>query len=112
MRKVAVIIRTPPHGKYLSSEGLRIATALTLYDLDLYVIGVEDGVYNFLKDADKSTYEEHLEYLSESEVNILLDEDSIKERGLRKSDIIEKAAITPHEEIVDIISQCFTTLIF
>ncbi|MGQ4891564.1 MAG: DsrE family protein [Candidatus Njordarchaeia archaeon] len=112
MKKVAVIIRSPPHGKYLSSEGLRIATALTLLDLDISVIAIEDGVYNFLKDVDMSTYKNHLDYLFESGIKIILDEDSMTERGLTKADIIENATMVPHGEIVKTVSQCFTTLIF
>lgn len=112
MKKVAVIIRRPPHGKHLASEGLRVATALTLYDLEIFVIAIDDGVYTFLKNADMSTYREHVDYLLESEIKIMLDEDDVKKRSITGSDVIGNIIIAPHSEIIDTISQCNVTLVF
>ena len=112
MKKVAVIIRKPPHGKYLSSEGLRVATALTLYDMEIFVVAIDDGVYTFLKDVDMSTYEEHIVYLLESEIKIILDENDAIERKISKEDVLEGISMMPHNEIMEIFSQCDVTLVF
>lgn len=112
MRKVAVIIKSPPHGKYLASEGLRIATALTLYEQEIYVIAISDGVYTFLKDAEKPTYETHIDVLIESEVKILIDEDDAQKRSVGRDDLIDGAELTQHNEIVGILSKCDATLVF
>ncbi len=112
MKKVAIMITKPPHGKYLSSEGLRVATALTLYDMEIYVIAIDDGVYTFKKGVDMTTYEKHVDYLLESEMKIMLDEKDATERKISQKDVIEGVTVVPHEEIKNILSQCNTTLIF
>ena len=112
MKKVAVIIRKPPHGKYLSSEGLRVATALTLYDMEIFVIAIDDGIYTFLKNVDITTYKEHIDYLLESEIKIMLDENDTSERKISKDDVLEGISIVPHDEIMKRFSQCDVTLVF
>ena len=112
MKKISIIIKSTPHSGCLVYDGLRVATALTLYEMDVKIIAIEDGVYAFLKNADIEAYKEFIDYLVESEIKILVDEEDAKKKGFSKNDFINEIIITPHKEIINIISNSDTTITF
>ena len=96
-KNVVLIIRTPPHGTLHPAECLRLGVAISA--MDPIVIAVDDGVYSYLKDADKGVYQQHIDFLTEIEIPLLVDKKSLDERGLSKSDLIDGVEIVENDVI-------------
>ncbi|GAG43349.1 unnamed protein product [marine sediment metagenome] len=109
-KNIVVILRKPPHGSLFPAEGLRVAVAASASPLQVVSIG--DSVYAFLKKVDRSLYKKHLEFLNEIEIPVLLDKDSMEERGLVKEDLVEGVIVKEHREILSVLSEADTTLTF
>ena len=98
-KQVVLILRTPPHGTLYPAECLRLGVAISA--LNPTIIAVDDGVYSYLKDANKGVYQQHINFLSEIEIPLLVDKSSLDERGLSKSDLIDEVEIVEHNEIIE-----------
>ena len=61
-KNVVILLRQPPHGTLYSVEGLRMSVAVSA-DFDPITIAINEGVYAFLKDCDKTMYSMHIEFL-------------------------------------------------
>jgi sulfur relay (sulfurtransferase) DsrF/TusC family protein len=92
--KLVILLRQPPHGTLYPVEGLRMAVATE--EFDPLVIGINDGVYTFLKDTDKTVYDMHIKFLKEIDIGIWVDKQSLEERGLMKSDLIDEVEVKDH----------------
>jgi len=114
-KKIVVILRKPPHGSLFPAEGLRVAVAVSTSDTT--VVSMGDSVYAFVKEADMTLYKHHLDFLSrpmldEVTLPVLIDKDSLVERGLTEADIIEGVTSKEHSEVLDIIAEADATLTF
>jgi sulfur relay (sulfurtransferase) DsrF/TusC family protein len=89
--KLVILLRQPPHGTLYPVEGLRMAVATE--DFDPLVIAINDGVYTYLKDTDKCVYQMHINFLREIDLQLLVDKQSLEERGLTKSDLIDEVEV-------------------
>ena len=107
---IVVILRKPPHGSLFPAEGLRVAVAVSASEAK--VVSIEDSVYAFLKDADTTLYKRHLDFLKETEVPVLIDKDSLEERGLTEGDPMDGVTVKEHSEILDVITEADVTLTF
>ena len=96
-KNVILILRTPPHGTLYPAECLRLGVAISA--IDPTIIAIDDGVYSYLKDADKGVYQQHIEFLSEIEIPLYVDKTSLDERGLKKEDLIEQVEIIDTDEV-------------
>ena len=96
-KNVVLIIRTPPHGTLHPAECLRLGVAISA--MDPTVIAIDDGVYAYLKDADKGVYQQHIDFLTEIEIPLLVDKKSLDERGLSKSDLIDGVEIVENDVV-------------
>lgn len=95
--KLVILLRQPPHGTLYPVEGLRMAVATE--DFDPLVIAIDDGVYTFLKDTDKSVYQMHINFLKEIDLELWVDKQSLEERGLTKSDLIDEVDVYDHSTV-------------
>jgi sulfur relay (sulfurtransferase) DsrF/TusC family protein len=86
-KKIVAILRKPPHGSLFPAEGLRIAVAVSTSETT--VVTIEDGIYAFLKETDMTLYRQHLDFLKESEIPVLIDRDSLEERGVDRREFSE-----------------------
>jgi len=111
LEKIVVILRKPPHGSMFAAEGLRAAVAVSAR-LETTVVSIEDSVYSFLKNADATIYQKHLDFLKEIEIPIFVDEDSLRERGLTKEDLLDAVEVKEHGEILNILSEADATVTF
>ena len=96
-KQVVLILRTPPHGTLYPAECLRLGVAIS--GLDPIIIAVDDGVYSYLKDADKGVYQQHINFLAEIEIPLLVDKTSLEERGLTKDDLIDEVEIVENDVV-------------
>jgi tRNA 2-thiouridine synthesizing protein C len=96
-KNVILILRTPPHGTLYPAECLRLGVAISA--IDPTIIAVDDGVYSYLKEADKGVYQQHIDFLTEIEIPLLVDKKSLDERGLSKDDLIDNVEIVDYDEV-------------
>jgi sulfur relay (sulfurtransferase) DsrF/TusC family protein len=109
-KKIVVILRKPPHGTLYPAEGLRVAVALSVSEPK--VISIGDSVYAFLQEVDMSLYKHHIDFLSEIEIPILIDKDSLEERGLIKGDLVDGVTVKERKQILSTIATADATLTF
>ena len=109
-KKIVILLKKPPHGSLFPAEGLRVAVAVSASETSVVSIG--DSTYAFLKEADMTLYGHHLGFLKEAEVPVLIDRDSLEERGLTEEDLVETVTVREHSEILNVIAEADATLTF
>ena len=110
-KNVVILLRQPPHGTLYPVEGLRMSVAVSA-DFDPITIAINDGVYTFLKDTDKTMYSMHIEFLKNIGLDIYVDKTSLNERGLTKDDLVEDVEVIEHGEILKLIENSTVTIPF
>jgi len=109
-KQIVIILRKPPHGSLFPAEGLRVAVAVSASETK--VVSIEGSVYAFLKEADMTLYKHHLDFLKEAEIPVLVDKDSLKERGLNEGNLVDGVTVKEHNEILNVIAEADATLTF
>ncbi len=109
-KNIVIILKKPPHGSLYPAEGLRVAVAVSASETK--VVSISDSVYAFLKETDMTLYKHHLNFLKETEIPVLIDKDSLDERGLMKGDLVDAITVREHSEILKVIAEADATLTF
>ena len=109
-KNIVIILKRPPHGSLFPAEGLRVAVAVSASDAK--VVCIEDSVYAFLKETDMTLYKHHLGFLKDCEIPVLVDKNSMEERGLTKSDLTEDVTVIEHSKIIEEMASADATLTF
>ena len=102
-KKIAIVLRSPPHGTLYPCEGLRMTVALS-GDMEPITILMGDGVFAFLKDTDKTMYKGHFDFVKGIDLELFVDKRALDERGLTKDDLIDGFEIKEHDEILKILT--------
>ena len=110
-KNIVILLRQPPHGTLYPVEGLRMSVAVSA-DFDPITIAINDGVYAFLKNVDKTMYSIHIDFLKNIDLDIFIDEKSLIERGFTKNDLIEQVEVKEHAEILKMIENSTVTIPF
>lgn len=110
-KTVVILLRQPPHGTLYPVEGLRMSVAVSA-DFDPITIAINDGVYTFLKDTDKTMYSMHMEFLKNIDLDIFVDKKSLDERGLTKDDLVDDVEVKEHRDILKLIENSTVTIPF
>ncbi len=110
-KNVIILLRQPPHGTFYSVEGLRMTVAFSA-DFDPVTIAINDAVYAFIKDVDKTMYDMHIEFIKSIDLDIFVDKKSLDERGLTEDDLISQVEVKEHGEILKMIADSTLTIPF
>jgi len=110
-KNIVILLRQPPHGTLYPVEGLRMTVAVSA-DFDPITIAINDAVYTFTKDVDKTMYAMHIEFIKNIDLDIFVDKKSLDERGLTKDDLIDKVEVKEHGEILKMIADSTVTIPF
>ena len=110
-KNVVILLRQPPHGTLYPVEGLRMTVAVSA-DFDPITVAINDAVYTFTKDVDKTMYTMHIEFIKSIDLDIFVDKKSLDERGLTKDDLIEQVEVKEHGEILKVIADSTVTIPF
>lgn len=105
---LVILLRQPPHGTLYPVEGLRMAVATE--DFEPLIIAINDGVYTFLKETDKTVYQVHINFLHEIDLEMWVDRKALDERGLTKDDLIDEVKVCDHSTILKGIVQADTVI--
>lgn len=93
LRRVLLVVNSPPYGSVLGAECFRIATAMIAMDLLPQILFIDDGVYCLIKGqspekAGLQSFNERLKTLSDL-IGLYVAEHSLHRRKLKKSDLNE-----------------------
>jgi len=110
-KNVVILLRQPPHGTLYPVEGLRMTVAVS-GDFEPITIAINDGVYAFLKEVDKTMYSMHIDFIKNIDLDIFVDKKSLDERGLTRDDLIDKVDVKEHGEILKMIADSTVTIPF
>lgn len=111
VKRILLVIKSPPYGSGRAAEGLRMATAMIAMDLLPCLLFIDDGVYCLLKNqkpeaAGLNSFAERLRTLADL-VGLHAVSDSMVKRNLRKSDFdrIYKVKTASLNEATELIAE-------
>jgi tRNA 2-thiouridine synthesizing protein C len=91
---VAVLMRKAPYGSVYTAEGFRSMMGIGVFEMDINVVFVDDGVYALVKDQDPAELDmkplgEGFPMLPDFGVSkFYVHEQSLSERGLTPDDLV------------------------
>ena len=110
--QVAVLMRKAPYGTVYTAEGLRTLMGIGVFEMDISVLYVDDGVYALVKGQDPQALDmkplgDAFPTLGEFGVNKFYVHDvSLAERGLTRGDLVMDAEVVDGARIAEIMAGC------
>ena len=110
MEKVIVMLRKAPYGSVYSAEAFRTIMGIAVFEMDICVALIDDGVYALVKDQnpeklDMKPLGDGFPMLKDFNVNrFVVHGESLFERGLQAEDLVLDAEIVDNENFTKIIS--------
>ena len=116
MRKIMILVRSPPHGTTNVGEGLRAAIALAGMDIETTIVLMDDAVFAALKgqvpDAIGATsLDESILNAKQFGAKLVVHEESLQQRGIGKDELLEVETIGT-EKIADLVHEVDATITF
>ena len=109
MEKVVVILRKAPYGSVYTAEAFRTIMGIAVFEMDICVVFVDDGVYSLIKDQnpeklDMKPLGDGFPMLKEFNVNrFVVHDESLSERGLTADDLVLEVEMAISSQISEII---------
>jgi tRNA 2-thiouridine synthesizing protein C len=94
MDKVAVLLRKAPYGRVYTAEAFRTIMGIAVFELDICVVFMDDGVYALLKNQDPEKLDmkplgDGFPMLKDFNVNrFVVYDQSMEDRGLSPDDLV------------------------
>lgn len=116
--KVAVLMRKAPYGSVYIAEGLRSIMGIGVFEMDVRVIFVDDGVYALVKGQDPSALDmkplgDSFPMLTDFDVHkFYVHDQSLAERGLTTDDLVMDVEVVGGAEIARLLADSGTVLPF
>jgi len=110
--QVAILMRKAPYGTVYTAEGLRTLMGIGVFEMDISVLLVDDGVYALVKGQDTKALDmkplgDAFPTLEEFGVTKFYVHDaSLAERGLTRHDLTMDVEVVDGARIADILSSC------
>ena len=104
-KNIVIILRQPPHGTLYPVEGLRMSVAVS-GDFEPITLVINDAVFAFIKNVDKTMYQPHLDFLKGIDLEIIVDKKALDERGITTDDLIDQVIVKEHDDVLKILSEC------
>jgi len=118
MDQVAVLMRKAPYGSVYTAEGFRTIMGIAVFEMDISVVFVDDGVYALVKGQDPAKLEmkplgDGFPMLAEFDVQkFYVHDESLAERGLSADDLVMDMAVVSGSEIAQILAAAGKVLPF
>ena len=93
-KTIVLVNRKPPYGSVYAQESIELAMTLAPLEQNLKLIFIDDGVYQLIRQQEpqaigmKNFSNKYHALADFGEVEIIIDEPSMKERGLATTDIM------------------------
>jgi tRNA 2-thiouridine synthesizing protein C len=115
---VAILMRKAPYGSVYTAEGFRTIMGIAVFEMDISVVFMDDGVFALLKDQDPDKFDmkplgDGFPMLKDFDVeNFYVHDVSLSERGLTAEDLVLEAEIVDGAQIAAILENAGTVLPF
>ena len=115
---VVVLMRKAPYGSVYTAEGLRSILGVGVFEIDVHVLFIDDGVYALVKGQDPSSLDmkalgDAFPTLPEFGVSkFYVHEPSLKERGLKVEDLVIDVEIVDDAGAAQVMESVGTVLPF
>lgn len=110
-KTVLIVVRSKPYSSLNYYEALRTASGL-LVEHRVIMIWMGDGVYAVLRNADRNLTSKFFEVFPGMDISLYVEEESLKERGFGKEDIIPEAKVISREEVPELILEAQASIVF
>jgi tRNA 2-thiouridine synthesizing protein C len=116
--KVAVVMRKAPYGSVYTAEGFRTIMGIGVFEMDISVVFMDDGVYALVKgqnpeELDMKPLGDGFPMLDDFGVNkFYVHDDSLAMRGLAADDLVVPAKIVSGSQIASILAESGKVLPF
>ena len=118
MDTVAVLMRKAPYGSVYTAEGFRTIMGVAVFEMDISVVFVDDGVYALVAGQDPQKLDmkplgDGFPMLRDFEVSrFYVHDESLAERGLTTDDLVMDVEVVNGERIAEILEQAHKVLPF
>lgn len=118
MNKVAVVLRKAPYGSVYTAEAFRTIMGIAVFEMDIIVIFVDDGVFTLLKDQKPEKLNmkplgDGFPMLKDFNVTrFVVHEQSLVERGLTVEDLVLDIELKSGDQIAELLETCGKVLPF
>jgi len=115
---VAIVMRKAPYGSVYTAEGFRTMMGIAVFEMDLDIVFIDDGVYALCKGQDPGQLDmkplgEGFPMLKEFDVDRFYVHDiSLAERGLTPDDLLMEVEVVDGAKIAGILEAAGTVLPF
>ena len=115
---VAVVMRKAPYGSVYTAEGLRTLMGIGVFEMDIRLVFLDDGVYALAKGQNPAKLDmkplgDAFPGLSEFGVtHFYVHDASLAERGLTPDDLVVQAEVVDGASIAEILEQAGKVLPF
>jgi tRNA 2-thiouridine synthesizing protein C len=118
MDTVAVLMRKAPYGSVYTAEGFRTIMGIAVFEMDISVVFMDDGVYALLAGQDPGTLDmkplgDGFPMLRDFDVDkFYVHDESLAERGLTTEDLVMQVELVNGAQIAEILDQAGKVLPF
>lgn len=111
MNKALVLLRKAPYGSVYTAEAFRTIMGIAVFELDICVVFMDDGVYALLKNQnpeglDMKPLGEGFPMLKDFNVTkFVVHEESLKVRGLAVDDLVMNVELASDARVTDLLSE-------
>jgi tRNA 2-thiouridine synthesizing protein C len=115
---VAILMRKAPYGSVYTAEGFRTIMGIAVFEMDISIVFVDDGVFALLKDQDPTQFDikplgDGFPMLRDFDVEkFYVHDESLSERGLTPDDLVTEAEIVDGTQIAAILESAGKVLPF
>jgi tRNA 2-thiouridine synthesizing protein C len=115
---VAILMRKPPYGSVYTAEGFRTVMGLAVFEMDISIVFLDDGVYTLLKNQnpqklDMKPLGDGFPMLTEFDVKKLyVHDESLRERGLTTDDLLMNVEVIDSAQVAEILEAAGKVLPF
>jgi len=109
-KRLLIIIKSKPYTTLNSYEALRVA--IGLWEHEVAILWMGDGVYNLLKDADHTMTTHFHSDFPDLDIETYVEEAAITTRSMGKEDLIQNMVYADEEKITDLLMEVEASLVF
>jgi len=116
--KVAVLMRKAPYGSVYTAEGFRTIMGIAVFEMDVGVVFLDDGVYALVKNQnpeklDMKPLGDGFPMLADFGVNkFYVHDESLAARGLTSDDLVVPIEVVSSAQIAEILESAGKVLPF
>ena len=109
-KNVVIFVKSKPFTRLNYYEALRVAVGL--WEHKVSVVWMGDGIYSTLKEADKTFTNKMLDEMLDLEINLFVEEKSLRKRGFDESDVLSGVDLVNQDRITELLLESGASIVF